>query len=146
MYIRIKRDGLTVFLSVEPSERIDRLKDRVFSLLRWEHTQSGVARNDDKPVVGTVACDGDKTVNSGDDFELLLCRHVPRKPDAEPSPSQSPSPSGTLSSGSCVQLGTNEKATLAESKVENDDVLCIQLSGESPDELFARTMLGDEDD
>ena len=140
MYIRIKGDGLAVFLGVEAGERIARLKDRVFSLLRWEHTQSGVACNDDKPVVGTVTCDGDKPVNSGGDFELLLCRHVPRKPDAEPSPS------GTPSSGSCVQLGANEKATLAESKVENDDVLCIQLPGESPDELFARTMLGDEDD
>lgn len=134
MYLRIKRDRLTLFLHVEASDHVRSLKETVFASIYW--VSSDGATNDDKPVVGTVTSDA--PVTSPGDFSLALCRCLPAGINADSVSTQEATPLQVET----IMLGD---VSLVDSKVENDDILCVVLAGEDPEDVFRRTMALDDE-
>ena len=134
MYLRIKRDRFTLFLHVEASDRVRSLKETVFASICW--VSSDGATNDDKPVVGTVTSDA--PVTSPGDFSLALCRCLPAGINADSDSTQEATPLQVET----IMLGD---VSLVDSKVENDDILCVVLAGEDPEDVFRRTMALDDE-
>ena len=143
MYVRIKRERLTLFFTVDASTTVDEVKARLFESLAFVDRERG--EEDDtkngKPVVGQVVCDTGVRITSAGDIGLALCRYLPADSresgdagtDRQEQEADMPVETRTLAGN----------ATIADSKVENDDILCIVLPGENADAVFRKTAAGE---
>jgi hypothetical protein len=140
MYIRVKRDRLTLFFTVEPSDTVHAVKARAYDSLLFVPPGSGTAcQGGDKAVVGTVVCDTGVEIASDSDICLALCRCPPDDRVGNGEKGQD-----TTEEVRVETRVLDDRMTLADSKVENDDVLCIVLRSsdgwEDADCIFKQTL------
>ena len=141
MYVRIKRERLTLFFTVDASTTVDELKARLFDAVAFEVDQDS-ERPGERPVVGSVVCDPGARVSSAGDITLALCHCLPDE-DKNDRTAGDMTAEDWKEHETEIQVETRIIAgstTIADSKVENDDVICIVLPGEHPESVFRKTL------
>ena len=144
MYVRIKRELLTLFFTVDASTTLDEIKDRLFDSLAFEVDHESETPGE-RPVVGTVVCETDARISSAGDITLALCRRLPDddKNDRNDRNAADVTAEGGREPETDVRVETRILAgssSIADSKVENDDVICIVLPGEDVETVFKRIL------
>jgi hypothetical protein len=152
MYVRVKRDILTIFVKVEASDTVNKLKEYVFQSLTFRDTVSSSSLADEAPSssLHTIQYDSSVTrspVTGMDDIGLV---HIPHGSVDDIFMNQDSSQGGEASSTSRKTFPLLDGLkTLVDSKVENDDVICVVLrkgdGWESPHEVLASPTHADDD-
>ena len=144
MYVRVKRDILTIFVKVEASDTVNKVKEYVFQSLAFRDSSSSTDESPSpSPSLHTVQYDSSITrspVTGVDDIGLV---HIPHGAvDDLWNHGVDSSQRGEASSTSHQTFPLLDGLkTLVDSKVENDDVICVVLrkgdGWESPHEVLA---------
>ena len=135
MYIRVKRDRLTIFVQVGASDTVHKIKQSLFDSLVFRSSVSSDDVNTDQDrceALATIVYDDDTVytrVQSADDIALVHCRYS--KEDI--SPQQEEEHQGRESSAETTLLDGFK--TLVDSKVENDDIVWIALKRQDTGEF-----------
>ena len=136
MYVRIKRDMLTLFFTVDASTTVDELKPRLFDEVAFQVDQERDTPGD-RPVVGTVLCEPSARVSSASDITLALCRCLQDENKSDLTAEDWKERETVVGVETRILAGST---TIADGKVENDDVLCIVLPGENAESVFRKTL------
>ena len=137
MYFRIKREILTLFFTVDASTMVDELKARVFDSVAFQVDDQESLTPGERPVVGTVVCEPSARVSSAGDITLALCRCLPDENKSDRTAEDWKEREADVRVETRILAGN---ATIADSNLENDDVLCIVLPGENAESVFRKTL------
>ena len=127
MYIRVKRDRLTIFVQVGASDTVHKIKRSLFdSLVFRDQSDASTPGNEQSDALAIIEYDG-KTmydaVQSADDIALVHCQYT--KEEDIPSLQEEKQQQGREQ---CIQTTLLDSfKTLVDSKVENDDIIYIVL-------------------
>lgn len=137
MYVRVKRERLTIFVQVEASDTVHKIKQHLLDSLVFQTTQpSSKPEERRQTAIGTIVYDGNiySHVENVDDIGLVLCRYT-----TDHQTSSGPQKDHQAGSTNLDTRLLEGYKTLVDSKVENDDILCIVLkrkdSGEYEDAM-----------